>query len=69
MLQEAREYVGDTEQAASIESLRREVESMAMEDDAPSASPDRPRPRPAPSRNYERSIREAHGRSMDALGY
>ncbi len=65
LLREAQQYVGeDTEQAASIESLRREVESVEAEydyeDDEPSA---------APPPSYERSIREAHSQSMDALGY
>lgn len=64
LLREAQQYVTDEEQAASIESLRREVESLDAEysDDAPMTAP-------APRPSYERSIREAHGRSMDALGY
>lgn len=61
LLREAQQYVTDEEQAASIESLRREVETMEFTDDDA--------PRAAPSPSYERSIREAHGQSMDALGY
>ena len=62
LLREAQQYAADEEQAASIESLRREVESMDVEyDDAPTA----PSPRPS----AEHSIRRAHSRSMEALGY
>ncbi|MEM9073660.1 MAG: VWA domain-containing protein [Myxococcota bacterium] len=58
-LENANQMIGDSssEQAASIQRLRRAVEAMPANEPAPS------------SVDFEESVREAHDESMDVLGY